>query len=52
MVSGFAKFAVVANLLKLESSILPRAKRATNWNNVAKEKRGEGGGEFSGGEHT
>ena len=28
-----------ANLLKLESSILPRAKRATNRNNVATEKR-------------
>ena len=27
------------NLLKLESSILPRAKRATNRNNVATEKR-------------
>ena len=28
-----------ANLLKLESSILPRAKRATNRNNVATEQR-------------
>ena len=28
-----------ANLLKLESSILPRAKRATNLNSVATEKR-------------
>ena len=28
-----------ANLLKLGSSILPRAKRATNQNNVATEKR-------------
>ena len=28
-----------ANLLKLESSILPRAKRATNLNNVASEQR-------------
>ena len=28
-----------ANLLKLESSILPRAKRSTNRNNVATEQR-------------
>ena len=28
-----------ANLLKLESSILPRAKQATNRNNVAAEQR-------------
>ena len=28
-----------ANLLKLKSSILPRAKRATNRNNVATDKR-------------
>ena len=28
-----------ANLLKLESSTLPRAKRATNRNNVATEQR-------------
>ena len=47
-VPGFAKYAVDANLFRLESSILTRAKRATNRNNVATEKRG-GRGEFSGG---
>ena len=37
--SGFVKYAVNANLFRLESSILMRAKRATNRNNVATEKR-------------
>ena len=41
---GFAKYAVDANLFRLESSILMRAKRATNRNNV--------GGEHSLGEYT
>ena len=36
---GFAKYAVDANLLKLESSILTRAKRATNRNNAAKNQK-------------
>ena len=45
---GFAKYDVDTNLFRLESSILTRAKRATNWNNVATEKRG-GGGIFRGG---
>ena len=36
-----AKYAVDANLFRLESSILPRVKRATNLNNVATEKRSE-----------
>ena len=35
-----AKYAVDANLFRLESSILTRAQRATNRNNVATEKRG------------
>ena len=43
-VPGFAKYAVDANLLRLESSILTRG---TNGNNVATEKRG-GGGIFRG----
>ena len=47
-VPGFAKYAVDANLFRLESSILTRAKRAANRNNVATEKRG-GGGNFPGG---
>ena len=41
-VPGFAKYAVDASLFRLESSILTRVKRATNRNNVATEKRGEG----------
>ena len=50
-VPGFAKYAVDENLFRLESSILTRAKPATNRNNVATEKR-RGGGEFSVGEYT
>ena len=46
---GFAKYAVDANLLRLESSIITGAKRATNRNNVATEKRE---GRFYGGEYT
>ena len=42
-VPGSAKYAVDANLFRLEPSILLRAKRATNWNNVGTEKLGEGG---------
>ena len=38
----YAKYAVDANLFRFESLILTRAKRATNRNNVATEKR-EGG---------
>ena len=36
---GFAKYAVDANLFPLESSILTRAKRATNRNNAAKNQK-------------
>ena len=36
---GFAKYAVDANLLKIESSILTRAKQATNQNNAAKNQK-------------
>ena len=42
-VPGFAKYAIDANLFRLESSILTRAKLATNRNNVATENRGGGG---------
>ena len=49
-VPGFAKYAVDANLFRLESSILTQAKRATSRNNVATEKRE--GGNFPRGEYT
>ena len=52
MKPGYAKYAVDANLLKLESSILTRAKRATNRNNAAKNQKNLrffGGGTFLGG---
>ena len=38
-VPGFAKYAVDANLVRVESSILMRVKLDTNRNNVATEKR-------------
>ena len=37
--TGFAKYAVHANLFPLESSILTRAKRASNRNNAAKNQK-------------
>ena len=43
-VPGFAKYAVDAKLFRLESTILLRAKRATNRNNIATEN--VGGGNF------
>ena len=46
-VLGFAKYAVYANFFRRESSILTRAKRVTNRNNVVTEKRG-GEGIFRG----
>ena len=39
MKQAISRMPLSANLLKLESSILPRAKRATNRNNVATEQR-------------
>ena len=55
-----AKYAVDANLFRLKSSILTRAQRATDRNNVVTEKRVGGehslgeytGVEYSGGEYT
>ena len=41
-VPDFAKYVVDANLFRLESSIRTGAKRVTNRNNVATEKRGGG----------
>ena len=38
-VAGNSEMPLSVNLLKLESSILPRAKRATNRNNEVTEKR-------------
>ena len=40
---GFAKYAVDSNLFPLESSILTRAKRATNRNNAATDVERSGG---------
>ena len=52
---GFAKYTVDANLFPLESSILTWAKRATNWNNGATNRKktfGFFGGKHSLGEYT
>ena len=54
--SGFAKYAVDANLFRLESLIVTRLKRATNRNNVGGKVSPQGGktlgGETSGGKKT